>query len=261
MQPKSDFKTIVESVLKKKFLNGSLSRVCQQDDPVSARVFADYGAIFIADGITLPNRCIFETERLVQRFQSQAEPYEMTIGGVRVVLQRAAMTAFEAAYDEAEKRGLKITPRGGSAASTRSYTKTVELWQSRFNPGLNHWTKKGKISARDAAVARAVPIAEQVKMVLEWEKKGIYFSQDRSKSILYSVAVPGASQHVFMLALDVEQFGNKKVREILAKHGWFQTVKSDLPHFTFLGRKESELPQLGLKREQFGDHIFWIPNM
>ncbi len=96
---------------------------------------------------------------------------------------------------------------------------------------------------------------------MEWESKGLYFSKDLSKSILFSVAAPGASQHIFMLALDVEQFANKNVREILADHGWFQTVLSDLPHFTYLGVKESELPALGLKKVTHGGQIFWIPNI
>jgi len=39
------------------------------------------------------------------------------------------------------------------------------------------------------------------------------------KSIIYSVAPPGASQHLSMLALDVKEFQNAKVRETLARHG------------------------------------------
>ncbi len=39
-----------------------------------------------------------------------------------------------------------------------------------------------------------------------------------------------------------------KVREILAKHGWFQTVVSDQPHFTFLGVPENQLVEFGIKK-------------
>jgi len=38
-----------------------------------------------------------------------------------------------------------------------------------------------------------------------------------------------------MLAFDVTEFQNLRVRELLGKHGWFQTVLSDLPHFYFFG--------------------------
>jgi hypothetical protein len=64
-----------------------------------------------------------------------------------------------------------------------------------------------------------------------------------------------------MLALDVEQYSNASVRKILADHGWFQTVKSDMPHFTYLGVKESELPSLGLRPVNVDGQKFWIPNV
>ena len=52
-----------------------------------------------------------------------------------------------------------------------------------------------------------------------------------------------------------------RVREILATHGWFQTVLSDLPHFTFLGLNEDQLPGHGLKRVKVDGQVFWIPNI
>jgi hypothetical protein len=258
-QSQDDFRAVVEKRLKDRKLD--LAKVCSANDVVADRVFRDYGAIFVSKGTSLPGKCVFESEAEVQAFQSLAEPYELTVGGVNITLQRAAMHAFEDARAEAQKARLSITPRGGSAASARSYAKTVELWNSRFSPALRYWTVKGKISRDEATAATRAPIREQVAMVLAWEEKGFWFSKDLQKSILYSVAVPGASQHVFMLALDVEQFAEARVRRILAKHGWFQTVKSDLPHFTFIGAREDDLPSLGLKREVVTGQTFWIPDM
>ena len=102
---------------------------------------------------------------------------------------------------------------------------------------------------------------EQVPIVLGLEGRGLWFSTDFSKSILYSVAAPGTSQHLSMLALDVAEFENPAVREILARHGWFQTVQTDLPHFTYLGVAESELPALGLKRVTASRRAFWVPDL
>lgn len=256
---KTDFRALVERVLKDRRLD--LAKVCPETDAVATRVFREYGAIFVSKGTSLPGKCVFESETEVKAFQSLAEPYEMTVGGVNVTLQRSAMHAFEDARAEAAKQRISITPRGGAAASARSYAKTVELWNSRFAPALRYWSAKGKIARDEAAAALRAPIREQVALVLAWEGKGIWFSKDLRKSILYSVAVPGASQHVFMLALDVAQFSDARVRRILAKHGWFQTVKSDLPHFTFLGVSEDELPSLGLRREVISGQTFWIPDM
>jgi len=240
-----------------------LQNICKTDtDSVDRKIFAEYGAIFIsASGTRLPSRCIFDNEAPVYAYQSGAGLVTKQVGGGIITLQAPAMNALENAHSEARKNGLSITPRGGTLASTRSYAETVRLWNSRFLPALNYWAAKGRISKRDAAGARLAPISEQIRRVFEWEENGMWFSKDRSKSILYSVAAPGASQHNFGLALDVMQFSNKSVRDILAKHGWFQTVKSDLPHFTYLGRKETELPGLGLKKVTVGGQTFWIPNM
>lgn len=256
---KTDFRALVEKTLKDRRLD--LAKVCPRTDAVANRVFRDYGAVFVSKGTSLPGKCVFDSEAEVKAFQSLAEPYEMTVGGVNITLQRAAMHAFEDARTEAAKQRISITPRGGAAASARSYAKTVELWNSRFAPALNYWTAKGKIARDEAAAALRAPIRKQVAMVFEWEAKGLWFSKDLRKSILYSVAVPGASQHIFMLALDVQQFADARVRRILAKHGWFQTVKSDLPHFTYLGVSEDDLPGLGLKRELSSGQTFWIPDI
>ena len=93
------------------------------------------------------------------------------------------------------------------------------------------------------------------------EAEGIYFAKDLSKSVIYSVAPPGASQHLSLLALDVAEFNDPNVRRILSKHRWYQTVVSDLPHFTFLGISEDELPKLGLKIVTNDDREFWIPDL
>ena len=137
----------------------------------------------------------------------------------------------------------------------------MRLWNTRFLPALDHWIGKGKLTAAQAERLRGLPLHDQVAEVLELEKSEIYFSKDLSKSILYSIAAPGTSQHISMLAFDVTEFQNPRVRELLGKHGWFQTVLSDLPHFTFLGLKESDLPKHGLKSVVVDGQTFWIPNL
>src|SRR4029434_10487394 len=116
-----------------------------------------------------------------------------------------------------------------------------------FDPALDYWLSQGRLTEEQVTRMRGLSLREQVAEVLELEKAGIYFSKDLSKSILYSIAAPGASQHIAMLAFDVNEFANSRVRAILAENGWFQTVLSDLPHFTFLGLVERELPAQGLK--------------
>ena len=257
-----NFTNVVEDRLTKIY-GKKLNQICPiETDAVANRVFKEYGAIFVSNnGGKLPARCVFDDENQVSAFQSGANPKTAVIGGTSITLQEKAMNSLLEAVAEAKQQKLRITPRGGSIAASRSYQDTAGLWNSRFFPALNYWVGKGKISRQEAENAKSLAIHGQVAQVLEWESKGLYFSKDLSKSILFSVAAPGASQHIFMLALDVEQFANKEVRKILANHGWFQTVKSDLPHFTYLGVKESELPLLGLKAITVGGQKFWIPNI
>jgi hypothetical protein len=248
----------------------TVERFCPQGNIVTRRILSEYGAIFVGDG-EYRALCYFTDENHLQTVQRDilagSEP--KIIGGVRIELQPAAMDALLGAIEEARRQGLAITPRGGSMAARRSFADTVGLWSSRVNPGLNHWVRRGRLTAAEARQIRNLPLMQQVKVILELEdQKGIYFSTDFSKSILYSVAMPGASQHNWMLALDVAQFGNPRVREILARHGWFQTVYSDLPHFTYLGVKESNpvvresrLRSLGLRSKSIGNQVFWIPRM
>jgi hypothetical protein len=239
-----------------------LEKVCDTSNPVSRRVLEDYGAMFLAaSSVTPPPVCVFQSEDEVSEFQRDATYTSAIIGGDQIELQPAAMSALMAAREEARGLKLNITPRGGSEAATRSYEDTFRLWNTRFLPALNYWNSRGRLSKEQVTMLRKLPLSEQVREVLELEKSGIFFSKDFSKSILYSIAAPGTSQHLAMLALDVEQFADERVRRILARHGWFQTVKSDLPHFTYLGLEEKDLPARGLRSVVSGKQLFWIPNV
>jgi hypothetical protein len=204
---------------------------------------------------------VFTTEEQVTRFQEAAGFTTETIADAEIELQPEAMKALLKARAEAQKESLDITPRGGAEAARRNYEDSLRLWDTRFLPALDYWLGQGRITAAQVSSLRNLPLHDQVAEVLELENSGIFFSKDLSKSILYSIAAPGTSQHVAMLALDVTEFDNPRVREILAKHGWFQTVFSDLPHFTFLGLKEKDLPKHGLKSVEADGQIFWIPNV
>ena len=230
-------------------------------DEVGLKLLSEYGSMCVAGGgATAPNKIFFRDEADVSSFQSGLQKSSENIGGFNIELQTAAMTALKKAIAEAAQAGKKITPRNADAAR-RSYQQTVENWASRVNPGLDYWVSKGKLNSTEAARIKALAPSEQVPEILKLEQSGVYFSKDFSKSILYSVAAPGSSQHISMLALDVEQYADRSVREILARHGWFQTIQSDLPHFTYLGVPESELSAKGLKAVEVSGQKFWVPNI
>jgi hypothetical protein len=256
----SPFYEALRKALKKR--KTRIEDICPLSDSVSRRILEDYGAMFLAvKKVMPPPVCVFTSEDQVTRFQEQAGFEKETIADAEIELQPEAMKALRKAREEAQKEDLDITPRGGSEAARRNYEDSLRLWDTRFLPALDYWQTQGKLSAEQVTRMQGLPLNDQVAEVLELEKSGIFFSKDLSKSILYSIAAPGTSQHIAMLALDVTEFDSPRVREILAKHGWFQTVLSDLPHFTFLGLKEKDLPKWGLKSVEADGQTFWIPDV
>lgn len=228
-------------------------------DGIAKTLLREYGAMFVTRGGVPPKTVVFHDQTEVSAFQKSVESQTELIGGEPMTLQSNAMKALLSAITDAETRGFNITPRDTDAAS-RSYDESVSLWASRVEPALTHWLGKKKITDADAARIRSLSPYEQVSEVLKLEKRKIYFAKDLTKSIIYSVAPPGTSQHLSMLAFDVKEYDNANVRSILAKHGWYQTVVSDLPHFTYLGVPENELQGLGLKKVKSGGRVFWVPD-
>lgn len=250
----------LKKLLKKR--NTTLEEICPPNDQVARRILHEYGAIFLAvEGVMPPPVCVFTSEEQVTDFQRRSGFRKEFIHDSDIELQPEAMKALLRAREVAYQEGLNISPRDGSEAGRRNYQDTVRLWNTRFLPALAHWQAKERLTPEQVSQLKRLPVPEQVAAVLELEKRGIFFSKDLSKSILYSIAAPGTSQHIAMLALDVAQFDNPRVREILANNGWFQTVLSDLPHFTFLGLSELDLPGRGLRQVEVHKQVFWIPNI
>jgi hypothetical protein len=255
-------KSTSDEVTKTGFAANLPSGFSQPTDAVGQKMLKEYGAMFVAkSGAVPPPKVVFNNESEVSSWQAGISKSTENIGGATIELQSPAMKALKEAIDDSKQNGASITPRGGADAAKRNYSGTVTNWESRVTPGLAHWVGNGKISQADANRIKALAIPEQIAEIFKLESQGIYFAKDLSKSIIYSVAPPGTSQHISMLAFDVTEHDNSKVRDILAKHGWFQTVVSDLPHFTFLGVSESELPKLGLKKVSDGGRTYWVPEI
>lgn len=230
-------------------------------DRLGRRILAEYGAQLVSQGagVVFPPVYRFSGQAEIAKFQASAHPTPVTLGGVKVELQPAAAKAIAAAAAEARTLKLALKPRGGASAARRSYGDAAGFWKSRVDGGLKHWGKAGKLSKARVATLSAMPLSEQIEAVLEEEDKGHYFASSLDKTVMRSTAPPGSSQHHAMLALDVEQYASEKVRLLLARHGWFQTVINDLPHFTYLGAAEKDLPRLGLTRVTSEGHVWWIP--
>jgi hypothetical protein len=255
---RSNFNSVLEYILGKQ--NLKKSDICNESNPVERRILEEYGAVFLTKA-TPPTACMFTSAEQVNSFQNKIGAAKETVAGAMIELQSQAMDSLLRAIDEAKTQNLKITPRDGAEAAKRGFDDTLRLWKSRFEPACEYWKGKGKLTDEQVNKLKALPINEQVKEVLELEKQEIFFNKTFTATILSSVAAPGTSQHLSMLAFDAAEFLDSKVRKIMGNHGWFRTVKGDAPHFTYLGVKEEELKNLGLQKIETKDGEFWVPNV
>lgn len=279
-----DFITNLTSALSRRGIK--INDFCDTTDPSQKRLLQEYGTVFLANDklnihgfvsvgfgfrvpiitvnkIEIPPKCILD-DAGVTAFQAKLKTKTATVGGTSITLQEVAMDDLLLAEAEIKKAGLTLTPRGGSTAASRTFADTKTFWDKKVKAGLAHWKgqTKGGVKFDDAAKdLLKLPIKDQIKKVLELEDKGFFFSLSFDKTILQSVAAPGASQHLWLLALDIKEHSDNRVSKILAQFGWFQTIKSDLPHFTYLGLQESQLGSLGLKKETSHSQEFWVPDL
>lgn len=239
------------------------AHICDHaQDQIAGRVFWEYGSIFIAaERVKTPKTCVFKDEESVKDFQKELELSSARIGVAEVTLQKEAMRSLLDAIEEAWSQQLRITPLDGTIAGTRNYNDTVRLWGSRFNRALDHWVRRGRISRSDAEYSRSLQPHEQIPLVMKWEESQLWFSTGFNKSIFTSVAAPGTSQHLSGLAFDVIEHSNSRVRWLLNKHGWFQTIRTDEPHFTYLGHPETTLPSRGLEMVVHRGNFYWVPSI
>ena len=70
-------------------------------DSVGQKMLKEYGAMFVAKGVTPPGKVVFSNEADVSAFQSGVQKTSENIGGVTIELQTAAMNALKAAVAEA----------------------------------------------------------------------------------------------------------------------------------------------------------------
>lgn len=243
-------------------MENSLSNASSISSPVERRLFAEYGAIFATAAVP-PPVIIFADAARVEAFQASLSIANAVFGDYQIGLQAKALDALVAAASEMSELGGSISARAADAGG-RSYEDTIRLWTRNVERGLEHWQQRGRMTREHADSIQELVPSDQVAAILSLEDtEQLFFGTFFDNSILYSVAAPGASQHLSMLAFDVTEYLDRGVERTLGRHGWYRTVPNDLPHFTYLGHDEAKLPGLGLHRierthtERMYD--FWTP--
>lgn len=229
---------------------------------VAKKILIEYGALFVAaPTLKAPPTCLFRNESDVAGFQSTLKTSLVIMDGIQIRLQKPAADSLNAIVVESLAQGVRIRPLDGAIAGGRSYWDTVRLWNSRLEPALLYWVGRKRISIDEAAAVKQMSPEQQIEKVIDWESQGMRFGTHRRGSIFASTAPPGASQHLSLLAIDIAPPLTPTKIALMNSHGWYQTVKGDRPHFTYLGLMEKELPGHGLKALLFEGAQYWIPNM
>ncbi|MEH2056975.1 MAG: D-alanyl-D-alanine carboxypeptidase family protein [Nostoc sp.] len=179
-----------------------------------------YGAVFVNPdvGIKLPQKDILANEQETQDFQRT-----LTMGHVDKTndcyLQKSAADALNKAQIKQE---IPLKSGYGYGDCTRT-----------FNTNLRFWNKY----ANNQVLAKV--------------------QEGKETKILGLVAPPGTSQHLWGLAIDL-RVSNQEQRKSLNQNGWFQTVENDVPHWTYVGLTEENLPLFGFKKQAIRGITYWI---
>ncbi|MEH1940120.1 MAG: D-alanyl-D-alanine carboxypeptidase family protein [Nostoc sp.] len=179
-----------------------------------------YGAVFVNQdaGIKLPPKDILANEKETQEFQATLTMGQID-GTKDCYLQKSAADALNKAQIQ---QHIPLKSGYGSGDCTRT-----------FNTNLRFWHKY----ANNETLAKV--------------------QQGRETKILGLVAPPGTSQHLWGLAIDLH-VSNQKQRKALNENGWFQTVENDVPHWTYVGLSEVNLPLFGFKKQPIRGINYWI---
>jgi hypothetical protein len=179
-----------------------------------------YGAVFVNQDvkIKLPQKAIFADEQETQDFQATLTMDHID-GTNDCYLQKSAADALNKA------RSLQKIPLKsgyGSGDCTRTFNTNLRFWHKYANNQVLAKVKQGK-----------------------------------ETKILGVVAPPGTSQHLWGLAIDL-RVGSKEQRKALNQNGWFQTVANDVPHWTYVGLSEENLPLFGFKKQVVRGITYWV---
>lgn len=179
-----------------------------------------YGAVFVDQEpeIKLPSKNIFANVEETREFQAT-----LTLGKVNntrdCYLQQSAADALNRARSQIS---IPLKSGYGEADCTRTFETNLRFWRKYANDKTLEKVQEGKDIA-----------------------------------ILGLVAPPGASQHLWGLAIDLRVW-NLAQKQALNQNGWYQTVENDTPHWTYLGQPQEKLIEFGFNNKIVRGITYWL---
>lgn len=179
-----------------------------------------YGSAFVNQKpeIKLPPKVVFNNEQETKQFQSTLITGKVN-GTSNCYLQKSAADALNIA-----KSQVQIPLKSGYGASdcTRNFATNLRFWQKYANNNT----------------------LEQVRLGKETKILGV-------------VAPPGASQHLWGLAVDL-RVSNEAQKQALNQNGWYRTVEYDIPHWTYVGLAPEKLAEFGFQNKVVEGINYWV---
>lgn len=260
------------------------SRVsCDPAKPVENTIFGSYGAAYLADGLVFPSKCLLtgaEIDRFQAKLVSDGNVKPIT-GLIGYQLQNAAADSLNKVISElrlfvnnpANRNSPKakailrflnrqrlesnevqfVIPRECNRNKVKNpFGCDVQTLFNRdfarrdFSMMVGNWN--GRIITRPKLKGHSELILGSNEDSNSLHVK-IKLALDLDSDVHLSAAIPGASQHILMSAIDVNTeicSPGSKCEELLMRNGWFRTVCRDNDHFTYLGLNEGDLQSLGL---------------
>lgn len=179
-----------------------------------------YGSVFVNQNpeIKLPQKVLFTNEQETKQFQSS-----LTLTQVKntsqCYLQKSAAEAFNQARAQVQ---IPLKSGYGASDCTRSFATNLRFWQKYANNKTLEQVRQGK----------------EIK-------------------ILGIVAPPGASQHLWGLAIDL-RVTTEAQKQVLNQNGWYRTVENDIPHWTYVGLPLEKLTQFGFQNKVVENVTYWL---
>lgn len=207
---------------KSKFFNAIATKLNPLPTPKTYEylILQEYGGIFATTNpqIQLPPKVAFDTAKETKAFQDTLKLARVNAGR-NCFLQAPAAASFNTIL---RTTPIPLKSGRGKSDCLRTFETTREFWNKYSNEKTLQKIRQGQL-----------------------------------QPIMRKVAPPGSSQHLWGLAIDLGQL-NPRQTQILNQNGWFQTVKGDQPHWTYLGMSMEELIQLGFKKQVIGRNTYWL---
>ncbi len=248
-------------------------RDCDIDNSdLAKRIWFEYGAVYVSNVFLIkperrPAGCYFINEEAAAKYAEQQVKMDcFSFGNPHTsCLQPEAKAALKKVIDQL---GVGRVPRKCNSDDTSTCTKVAgthfainDDWALRtYRQTVCNWLYPRK------PCPQPTPTLDVSTLRFD--------TNSREKHQMFSTAMPGASQHHLGLAVDVNddsQSGTceKHCEDVMAKHGWYRTVRFDAYHFTFLGfTTRAKILAVGLvpvtcsepDKHHGRKYVYWVPS-